>query len=79
METVRILVVDDEILIRETLAECLSGEGYEVSVAASAEKAMEIASKSFFDICLCDIQLPAKMAYNFWTICLERHLKPMCF
>lgn len=60
METVRILVVDDEVLIRETLAECLSGEGYDVTMAGSAEKAMELASKSFFDICLCDIQLPGK-------------------
>ncbi len=60
IETVRILLVDDEILIRETLAECLAGEGYDVSVAPSAEKAMELASKSFFDICLCDIQLPGK-------------------
>ena len=35
-ETVRILVVDDEILIRESLAECLCGEGFEATVAASA-------------------------------------------
>ena len=35
IETVRILLVDDEILIRETLAECLAGEGYDVSVAPS--------------------------------------------
>ncbi|MSR80017.1 MAG: sigma-54-dependent Fis family transcriptional regulator [Gemmataceae bacterium] len=59
-ETVRILVVDDEILIRESLAECLCGEGFEATVAASAEQAMELTAKSAFDICLCDIHLPGK-------------------
>lgn len=56
----KILVVDDEVLIRETLAECLTGEGFNVDVAASAEQAMEMAGASHYDVCLCDIQLPGK-------------------
>ncbi len=56
----RILVVDDEILIRETLAECLTGEGFDVDVAPSAEAAMEMATLSHYDVCLCDVHLPGK-------------------
>ena len=72
-ETVRILVVDDEILIRESLAECLCGEGFEATVAASAEQAMELTAKSAFDIFTC----PAKTDFNYWIIWAESVLKPM--
>jgi len=56
----RILVVDDEVIIRESLAECLAGEGFDVDVASSAEQALEMALESPYDVCLCDIQLPGK-------------------
>ena len=54
----RILVVDDEPLIRETLAEFLTSEGFFVAACASAEEALEAAAERAYDIALCDIQLP---------------------
>jgi len=54
----RILVVDDENLIRESLVECLATEGFEAAGAGSGEEGVELAEKRAFDIVLCDMQLP---------------------
>jgi DNA-binding NtrC family response regulator len=54
----RILVVDDEPLIRETLEEYLTQEGYRVSTCASGEQALELAAEQYFEVALCDVQLP---------------------
>ncbi|HWG41932.1 MAG TPA: sigma-54 dependent transcriptional regulator [Gemmataceae bacterium] len=53
-----ILVVDDELLIRETLAEYLGQEGFAVVTSASGEEALEQAGEHRFDIALCDVHLP---------------------
>jgi DNA-binding NtrC family response regulator len=54
----KVLVVDDELLIRETLAEYLTGEGYSVYCCATGEDAVVRAAESRFDAALCDVQLP---------------------
>jgi DNA-binding NtrC family response regulator len=51
-------VVDDELLIRETLVEYLSQEGFTVVACASGEEALEQAEERRFDIVLCDVHLP---------------------
>jgi DNA-binding NtrC family response regulator len=53
-----ILIVDDEPLIRETLAEYLSGEGFQTVGCGSAEEALEQVGRRRFDVALCDVQLP---------------------
>jgi DNA-binding NtrC family response regulator len=50
--------VDDEPLIRETLAEFLGQEGLRVAVCGSGEEALAQAAAQRFDIVLCDVQLP---------------------
>jgi DNA-binding NtrC family response regulator len=50
--------VDDEPLIRETLAEYLSQEGFAVIGCGSGEEALERAAEQRFDVVLCDVQLP---------------------
>jgi DNA-binding NtrC family response regulator len=54
----RLLVVDDEPLIRETLTEYLTQEGFEVSACADGEEALALAAERPFDVALCDVQLP---------------------
>src|SRR5579864_2870855 len=54
----KILVVDDEPLIRETLAEYLQQEGFQVTTCASGEEAVRVAAEQSFDVALCDVQLP---------------------
>jgi len=55
---VRILVVDDESLIRQTLSEFLEQEGYSVVTCASGEEALKAATDQPFDAALCDVHLP---------------------
>lgn len=53
-----LLIVDDEPLIRDNLAEFLGGEGFRVTACASAEDALRQAADTRFDIALCDMHLP---------------------
>lgn len=53
-----ILVVDDELLIRETLVEYLCQEGFPVVACSTGEEALDRASERRFDIVLCDVHLP---------------------
>jgi DNA-binding NtrC family response regulator len=57
-ETGPILLIDDEQLIRETLAEYLTQQGYEVVTCPSGEEGLDHASRRPFAIVLCDMQLP---------------------
>ncbi len=57
MEQVRILVVDDELVIRESLAGWLRRDGYHVSTVPSGEDALETLKTNSYDILLLDIQM----------------------
>ena len=54
----RILIVDDEKSVRETLREMLEYEGYEVVEADSGLQALDLFSQQSFDVVLCDIKMP---------------------
>ena len=58
MSKVCILIIDDEKNIRRTLSLVLSGEGYEVLVAGSAEEGLRLLSERDVQIVLLDVQLP---------------------
>jgi DNA-binding NtrC family response regulator len=58
MTTKQILVVDDEIGIRELLAEILFDEGYQVHLAESAEQARVYRNAREPDLVLLDIWMP---------------------
>src|SRR5436190_720916 len=53
-----LLIVDDEPIIRESLGEFLTQEGFTVTVCGSAEDALREAQETRFDLALCDVQLP---------------------
>ena len=53
----KILVVDDEINIREALATILEAEGYEVHAAASAEEAISKLGEDFFQVVISDMRM----------------------
>lgn len=53
-----ILIVDDEPIIRDSLAEFLTQEGYAVTACGSAEEALGRARATAFAVAICDIQLP---------------------
>jgi len=54
----RILVIDDERSIRNTLKDILEYEKYEVELAEDGKKAIELFRNTEFDIVLCDIKMP---------------------
>jgi DNA-binding NtrC family response regulator len=56
--TAAVLIVDDEPLIRDTLAEYLEQEGFAVTTAPDGETALELIAERRFDVALCDVQLP---------------------
>ncbi len=58
MDTVRILIVDDEKVIREGVARALSGRGFTVDKAESGERGIEMIKQSGFDIVLLDLMMP---------------------
>jgi DNA-binding NtrC family response regulator len=71
MSEARILVVDDEYLIRWTLQQNLQREGYEVILAESGEEALEKVKEEAPDLALLDIKLPGMDGYEV----LEKALK----
>jgi signal transduction histidine kinase/CheY-like chemotaxis protein len=55
----RVLLVEDEKMVRELTKRILSGAGFEVTEAADAEEALELAELGPFDVLLTDVVLPA--------------------
>ncbi|MDM8158943.1 sigma-54 dependent transcriptional regulator [Labilibaculum sp. K2S] len=54
----KILIIDDEKSIRNTLKEILSYEDYEISLAENGLEGIELAKSDEFDVVLCDIKMP---------------------
>lgn len=54
----RILVVDDERAIRNSLKEILGDEGYDVDVAEDGALAIQMVEKEKYNIIFCDIKMP---------------------
>ena len=54
----KILVIDDERAIRNTLKEILEYENYNVDLAENASQALNQIKQSEYDIVLCDIKMP---------------------
>ena len=54
----KILVIDDERAIRNSLKEILSDEGYVVETAENGEEGLQAADKEKYDVIFCDIKMP---------------------
>ena len=59
MIAANVLVVDDELDIRELIQEILSDEGYNVTTASSAKEARAARASQDFDLILLDIWILA--------------------
>ena len=55
---ISILVVDDEILIRDLLYDFFSSHGYKVHLAENGRVALEIIDKVDFNVALLDLKMP---------------------
>jgi len=54
----RVLIVDDDDSLRESLGLVLAAEGYEVLTAARADQALELLEAAPVDVVLCDVRMP---------------------
>ncbi|MCX6222080.1 MAG: sigma-54 dependent transcriptional regulator [Bacteroidia bacterium] len=54
----KILVIDDERSIRNTLKDILGFEGYQVELAENGKEGIDLIQATDFDIILCDIKMP---------------------
>jgi len=54
----RILIVDDDQALRESLEMVLAAEGYDVIVAENGERALERVEETPVDVVLCDLRMP---------------------
>jgi DNA-binding NtrC family response regulator len=57
-KTGKILVVDDDSLMRDFLSETLNRSGYSVDLASTGEEALEKIRKEDYDVILSDIRMP---------------------
>jgi two-component system response regulator PilR (NtrC family) len=68
----RILVVDDEQIIRESLSFVLRKEGYEVEEASNGREALEKQEARPFDVVITDIEMPEMRGVNLLERIAER-------
>lgn len=54
----KILIIDDELLIRQGLAKAIRDKGIEVKTVNTGSDALLAISSCFFDLCFLDIRLP---------------------
>lgn len=58
MGDIRVLIIDDEAVIREGVQRALSGRGYDFSKAENGEKGIEMIRENGYDIVLLDLMMP---------------------
>lgn len=61
----KILIIDDEIKLRETISELFSFAGYEVYEAENGIKGLKKVKKIKPDLIICDIMMPVLDGYGF--------------
>jgi DNA-binding response OmpR family regulator len=72
-EKKRILVVDDEATLRESLTGQLKAEGYVVSSAEDGDIAIEMLGSTYFDLILLDLKMPHVDGFEVLRFVKEKH------
>ena len=60
----KILIIDDERFIRNSLKEILGDEGYDVDTAEDGKTALEMVSSGRYDVIFCDISIGISRKIN---------------
>ena len=68
----RVLVVDDEKVIRDLFQSILELEGFQVSTASSAREALKLLREETFDVAVLDLKLPDMNGIHLFHQ-IERH------
>jgi len=54
----RILAIDDDLLVRESMKSLLEKNGFDIKVASSGREALQLLGKETFDLILTDVRMP---------------------
>lgn len=73
----KILIVEDETTLRETLAYNLANEGYQVKKSGDGAEALEMARADQFDLIVLDILLPSLDGLSFCRILRKEQSTPI--
>jgi len=73
LEKNRLLLVDDDPSVRESLENVLIGEGYDVVPAGDGVEAIELAGKVPLDLVLLDLNLPKKNGWDTFEILIRQN------
>jgi DNA-binding NtrC family response regulator len=76
-ERIRILVVDDELVIRESLKGWLKKGGYQVDTAEGGAKALEMLEDTAYDLLFLDIMMPVMNGIEVLQAVKERYPQTM--
>ncbi len=69
----KILIVDDEAVIRKVLKAYLTSKGFEIKEAIDGVQALEQAAKEKFHLIICDVMMPRK---DGWQVLSELKSSP---
>ena len=75
----RILVVDDDPLVRSMLRAALTHYGYQADLVGSAEKALDLFDAAVHRVCLLDIKLPGMDGLELAQRLIERGARGIVF
>jgi CheY-like chemotaxis protein len=67
------LVVDDEVSLRELIADVLVGYGYEVEMAADGAEGLRLCAQSRYDLILSDLRMPKMDGAAFYQALQDKY------
>ncbi|QWR77496.1 response regulator [Candidatus Magnetomonas plexicatena] len=68
----RVLVLDDEAIVRISCKRVLEGEGYDVSVASSVKEAVTLLEREQYTLAITDLLMPDVDGFEFLEIIKKR-------
>lgn len=71
--TIKILLVDDEVKFLKAVSDRLSIKGFDVTTAGNAEDAVEAANRGGFDVAVLDLQMPGTDGAELLKILKKNH------
>jgi CheY-like chemotaxis protein len=63
----KILIIDDDSIIRNYLTNLLKDNGYETAVAENAKEAMDLVGSETFDLITLDLEMPGEWGTRFFS------------
>jgi two-component system response regulator HydG len=72
-KNITILVVDDEMMMRNLLKKILSKDGFKVVLAEDGEDALRILGNSKVDLIICDMKMPVMSGFELLKIVKNKY------